>query len=158
MQILYPIPQPLLTDAAALWRAHFGVAGWPRRVRAGHGIVAVDGRGVLVGVIGLRDASGGFARSDAPLPQWLFRAAPATGDLVIDGLAVTDPRHGMGRALVAAARVLAARRGHPGLRAEVRDVNRSALAFYEAVGFRHQTSGPFGLPWWGQVHVLHLTA
>ncbi|WP_228461467.1 GNAT family N-acetyltransferase [Paracoccus liaowanqingii] len=156
MQILSPIPQPLLDPACALWRAHFGGAGWPRRVRAGHGMVGLDAAGRVAGVMGLRDGAGGFALGPPPLPGWLFRAAPATGDLVIDGLAVADPRQGTGRALVAAAGDLAARRGHPGLRAEVRARNRAALAFYAAMGFWAEGQGRYGLPWWGQVYLMRL--
>ncbi|MCG6112015.1 MAG: GNAT family N-acetyltransferase [Paracoccus sp.] len=158
MQILHPIPAPLLPAAAALWRAHFGRGGWPQRVHAGHGLVAVDAAGAVVGVMGLRDAAGGFADGGAGWPGWLFRAAPATGDLVIDGLAVCLPRQGVGRALVDHARHLAQGAARPGLRAEVRARNQGALAFYADIGFEAQAVGRYGLPWWGQVHVLRLAA
>lgn len=158
MQILHPIPAPLLPDAAALWRAHFGRGGWPRRVDAGHGLVALDAAGAVAGVMGLRDAAGGFAEADAGWRGLLFRAAPATGDLVIDGLAVRLPRRGVGAALVARARVLARDAARPGLRAEVRARNRDALAFYADQGFQPQAVGRYGLPWWGPVHVLRLAA
>ena len=80
-----------------------------------------------------------------------------TGDLVIDGLAVTDTRQGTGRALIEAGALVAARDGRPGLRAEVRARNRGALAFYDRVGFSDRGRGRYGLPWWGQVHLLHLS-
>ena len=158
MQILHPIPPTHLPAAAALWRAHFGHGGWPGRVSAAHGVVAVDGRGAVQGVMGLRDATGGFAQGAGRWPGWLFRAAPATADLVIDGLAVARRRGGTGRALVAAGGSIAEAVGRPGLRAEVRARNRDALAFYEAVGFAHEGRGRYGLPWWGQVHLLHRAA
>lgn len=157
MQILHPIPDSLLPAAAALWRAHFGRGRWPARVRAGHGVVAVDASGTVCGVMGLRDGAGGFAQGGAGLSGWLFRAAPPTGDLVIDGLAVTDTRQGTGRALIEAGALVAARDGRPGLRAEVRARNRGALAFYDRVGFSDRGRGRYGLPWWGQVHLLHLS-
>ncbi|WP_169308806.1 GNAT family N-acetyltransferase [Paracoccus gahaiensis] len=158
MQILSPIPQALSGQAAALWRGHFGAAGWPRRISAAHGLVAVDGRGRVAGVMGLRRAEGGFAQGLPPLPGWLFHPAPATRDLVIDGLAVADPRQGTGGALIAAACAIAARSGHPGLRAEVRARNAGALRFYAAMGFTQIGQGRYGLPWWGQVHLLRLPA
>ena len=52
---------------------------------------------------------------------------------------------------------LPARDGRPGLRAEVRARNRGALAFYDRVGFSERGQGRYGLPWWGQVHLLHLS-
>lgn len=70
MQILHPIPAPLLPAAAALWRAHFGRRGWPQRVHAGHGLVAVDAAGAVVGVMGLRDAAGGFS-DGGPVGEWI---------------------------------------------------------------------------------------
>lgn len=154
MQILHPIPDAALPQAAALWRAHFGLMGWPAGLRSGQGVVAIDRQGRLQGIMGLRDASGGLAARDLAAPGWLFRPAPATGDLVIDGLAVATPRQGIGRALVAEALRLAARRARPGLRAEVRQRNGGALAFYGSLGFAEEGRGRYGLPWWGQVHVL----
>ncbi|MBM3605214.1 MAG: GNAT family N-acetyltransferase [Alphaproteobacteria bacterium] len=158
MQILHPIPSAALPAAAALWRAHFGAFGWPAQVRPGQGVVALDaGHGVL-GVMGLRDSQGGLAASDLAAPPWLFRPAPATADLVIDGLAVRLPRRGIGRALVVEALRQAGLRQRPGLRAEVRARNRDALAFYDSLGFAEEARGQFGLPWWGQVRVLRLAA
>ncbi|CAM3355877.1 GNAT family N-acetyltransferase [Paracoccus nototheniae] len=155
-RILHPVPDLLLGQAAALWRAHFGGWFWPRRVDAAHGLVAVDAGGRVTGVMGLRDGVGGFGVGRPLWPGWLYRPAPPTADLVIDGLAVIAPRQGTGRALVAAARQAAARTGRPGLRAEVRARNRGALAFYKALGFVPEGCGRYGLPWWGQVHLLRL--
>ncbi|MGR3199263.1 MAG: GNAT family N-acetyltransferase [Paracoccus sp. (in: a-proteobacteria)] len=158
MQILHPIPDEALPRATALWRAHFGFLAWPRHLRPLHGIVAVGPSGQVLGVMGLRDASGGAPAGALPAPPWLFRPAPPTGDLVIDGLAVSDPGQGTGRALVAEALRRARLRRHPGLRAEVRARNCGALAFYGRLGFGEESRGRYGLPWWGQVHVLRLAA
>lgn len=154
MQILSPIPDAALPAATRLWWRHFGL---PRpcpvlRMRAGHGIAALDGSGNVLGVLGLRDAAGGFPASRLPLP--LFRAAPPTADLVIDGIAVRRMRRGTGRALVARALLEAEWRGHPGLRAEVRLRNCGALEFWRRLGFAEIARGRFGWPWTGQVVVL----
>jgi RimJ/RimL family protein N-acetyltransferase len=53
---------------------------------------------------------------------------------------------------------IADQRNFPGLRAEVRNTNPDALAFYDRLGFVSQGSGRYGLPWWGQVHVLRRDA
>ncbi|WP_265500164.1 GNAT family N-acetyltransferase [Paracoccus beibuensis] len=158
MQILHPIPDKALPSATALWRSHFGLLAWPRRLRPRHGMVAVGAAGQVLGVIGLRDAAGGAAAGALSAPGWLFRPAPPTGDLVIDGLAVAGRRRGTGRALVAEALRRARGARHPGLRAEVRARNRGALAFYRRLGFTEESRGRYGLPWWGQVHVLRLEA
>ena len=50
------------------------------------GLVALDGRDRVLGVMGLRDAQGGFWRQDGGWRDWLYRPAPPTGDLVIDEL------------------------------------------------------------------------
>uniref|UniRef100_UPI0012E019C5 GNAT family N-acetyltransferase n=1 Tax=Paracoccus sp. PAMC 22219 TaxID=1569209 RepID=UPI0012E019C5 len=93
---------------------------------------------------------GGSARGGAGVAGWLFRAAPPTGDLVIDGLAVTDPRQGTGRALIEAGALVAARDGRPGLRAEVRARNRGALAFYDRVGFPSAAKAAMACPGGGR--------
>lgn len=154
--VLHPIPEPLLGPAADLWRAHFGSSVWPRRVSAAHGLVALDATGAVTGVMGLRDGAGGFALGHPPTPGWLFRAAPPTADLVIDGLAVAGLRQGSGRALVAGAVRVALEAGRPGLRAEVRARNRVALAFYGALGFTPEGCGRYGLPWSGRIYLLRL--
>ena len=50
---------------------------------------------------------------------------------------------------------LAGQGGFAGLRAEVRSSNPGALDFYRALGFGLECRGRYGLPWWGQVYVLH---
>ncbi|WP_410218330.1 GNAT family N-acetyltransferase [Paracoccus sp. (in: a-proteobacteria)] len=152
-----PIPDGALEAAAGLWRAHFGICGWPARIRARHGMVAISG-GAVLGVIGLRDTEGGFPLRDLAAPRWLFRCAPETSDLVIDGLAVSRPRQGIATALVTSALGRAARQAHPGLRAEVRAQNPQALAFYRSLGFVEEGCGCYGLPWWGQIHILRRDA
>lgn len=153
-----PIPAHALEDAAALWWRHFGGWGGVGPCRAERGVVALDDAGRVLGVAGLRDAGGGFAPERGGLLRHLFRAAPATGDLVVDGIAVVQGRRGIGRALLAEADRQAVLRGRPGLRVEVRASNAPARAFYEATGFQEETRGRFGLPWWGQVLVLRRDA
>ncbi|WP_378941689.1 GNAT family N-acetyltransferase [Paracoccus sp. R86501] len=150
-RILGPIPADVLPDAAALWRDSFGGRGDCDPTR---GLVALDGQGRVTGVMGLRDGQGGFLRQGAGWRGWLYRPAPPTRDLVIDGIAVIDRRAGLGRALVHHALLLAGQRGFPGLRAEVRQSNPGALAFYRALGFHAECRGRYGMPWWGQVQVL----
>ncbi|WP_221035974.1 GNAT family N-acetyltransferase [Paracoccus siganidrum] len=153
MQILSPIPDAILPQAGRLWRRHFGGLGRVRGFRAANGAVALQG-GRVLGVIGFRDAGGGFATWRAGLAAILFRPAPPTGDLVIDGIVARLPRRGIGRALVARAEAEARARGRPGLRAEVAAGNRAALAFYRRLGFVEETRGRFGWPWTGTVLVL----
>ena len=154
-RILGPIPARVLPDAAALWRASFGGRGDCDPTR---GLAALDAQGRVAGVMGLRDGQGGFLLQEAGWRGWLYRPAPPTRDLVIDGIAVVDRRGGVGRALVQHALMLAGQRGFPGLRAEVRLSNPGALAFYRALGFQSEGRGRYGLPWWGQVEVLRRDA
>nr|WP_272874538.1 GNAT family N-acetyltransferase [Paracoccus shandongensis] len=123
-------------------------------IRACHGIAAIGPDGRLAGVAGFRDHEGGFLAETPVLARLLFRPAPATPDLVIDGLVVDRPRHGTGRALLEAAAGIACRSGRPGLRAEVALRNRPALAFYAAAGFAEIGRGRYGWPWSGPVAIL----
>lgn len=156
MQILSPIPVDALSVAAALWWHGIG-PGWPRgvpRVRASHGIVALRADGQVLGVAGLRDASGGFLLRMPLLARLAFRAAPGTADLVIDGIVVREPGRGIGRQLIARAEVAARRGGHPGLRVEVAASNRRARGFYRRLGFVESGRGRYGWPWSGEVLIL----
>ena len=157
MQITSPIPDRLLGDAARLWWAAFAppVSAGPPRVRPCHGIVAVGADGRLNGIAGLRDGQGGFLADTPWLARCLYRAAPPTADLVIDGIVVDGPGRGVGRALLDRAAAAAGQAGHPGLRAEVEIRNTRALAFYAAVGFAEIGRGSFGWPWSGPVALLH---
>lgn len=152
MPILTPIPDPWLVSAATLWCRHFAPRSDPGQARADQGLVALCDTGP-VGVMGLRDHRGGFvAQANARVPG--FRPAPATSDLVIDGIVITRPRQGVGRALIAVGLRVAIARERPGLRAEVRLANAAALAFYRDLGFVEVTRGRYGWPWTGQVVVL----
>lgn len=158
MQILTPVPDPLWPQAEALWRRHFAPPGGGQG-RPGHAIAALDASGALSGVMGLRDADGGFwqpaGRGIGPgLFRSLFRACPPTEDLVIDGIAAMRLRQGAGRALIEAAMAEAQRRGRPGLRAELRLANGAALAFYRSLGFCEVTRGRYGWPWGGTVLIM----
>ncbi|MFV0384177.1 GNAT family N-acetyltransferase [Paracoccus sp. (in: a-proteobacteria)] len=153
MQISDPIPAHILPEAAGLWCAAFADRRAARRARASHGIAAMRA-GRVAGVAGLRDETGGFLAEGRSVVGLLYRAAPPTADLVIDGIVVRDRRLGVGRALVEAAEQAARTRGRGGLRAEVRLKNRGALAFYRQLGFHEETRGRFGWPWSGVVVVL----
>lgn len=156
MQISSPIPDRHLGEAARLWWGAFAPLGGGRApaIRACHGIAAIGPDGRVAGVAGFRDHEGGFLADTPTLARLLFRAAPETPDLVIDGLVVDRPRRGTGRALLAAAAGIACRAGRPGLRAEVELRNRSAMLFYGATGFAEIGRGRFGWPWSGPVAIL----
>lgn len=153
MQIHAPIPDAALPAAAQLWCGAFGARHAAGRARASHGIAALRGDAVE-GVAGLRDEKGGFLAMARPVAGLLYRPAPPTSDLVIDGIVVRHPRRGTGRALIAAAEAEARARGRSGLRVEVRLRNRDALAFYRKLGFQEQARGRFGWPWTGLVAIM----
>ncbi len=151
--------------AALYWEA-FGrklapALGPPEKGRAfiaahldhGRGIVAlVDGR--VVGVAGYRlggrALTGGGARDVLSaygvlrgLPRLavlaLFERAPATGELVMDGIAVDAAYRGrgIGGLLLAETAALAADHGCRRVRLDVIDTNPRARALYERHGFTH---------------------
>jgi GNAT superfamily N-acetyltransferase len=156
VKIASPIPAGYLIPAAQLWWAAFAppLSPGPPLVRACHGIAAIDGAGRLGGVAGLRDAGGGFLAGLPLAARLLYRAAPATADLVIDGIVAARRGQGVGRALVENASHAARRSGHPGLRAEVEVRNHAGMAFYAALGFAEIGRGRFGWPWSGPVALL----
>lgn len=157
MQITSPIPQDYLTDAARMWWRSFGprrLRRRPPRVCAAHGVAAIDDQGTLIGVMGLRDADGGFLVSQPLSVRLLYRAAPPTADLVIDGIVARHRRAGTGRALLSQGIACARAAGRPGLRAEVIARNKPAIAFYRALGFTEIARGRYGWPWAGQVVVM----
>ncbi len=156
VQITTPIPDRHLAQAARLWGRAFvpGAGAMTPRIRPCHGIAAIGADGLLGGVAGFRDQDGGLL-ADLPLSaRLLFRSAPPTADLVIDGIVVACPRKGIGRALLQEAAALALGSGRPGLRAEVALRNRSAMAFYAAAGFVEIGRGRYGWPWSGPVAIL----
>lgn len=156
MLVATPIPDRHLHDAARLWVRAF--PPWPRlaplRIRACHAIAAIGTDGVVIGVAGFRDHDGGILHPAPMLAGLLYRPAPPTDDLVIDGIVAARPRQGIGRALLAAAADVARRSGRPALRAEVALRNRSAMAFYAAMGFAEADRGAYGWPWCGTVAIL----
>ena len=153
MKICVPVPDALLPEATALWRSSFARFSGRLRVRSQNAIVVTSHEGVE-GIVGLRDHQGGFLVISPSLTRFLFRSAPPTTDLVLDGIVVRRQRHGFGRALIAAAEEEARLRNRPGLRAEVRLRNEKALRFYRQLGFVEETRGRFGWPWSGRVVVL----
>lgn len=156
MQITTPIPDRHSAAAARLWWTRLAPLGGGRvpAIRACHGIAAIGADGRLAGVAGFRDGDGGFLAETPMLARLLFRPAPPTPDLVIDGIAVDGPRRGTGRALLEAAAAVARRGGRPGLRAEVELRNRPAMLFYRAAGFAEIGRGRYGWPWSGPVAIL----
>lgn len=156
MQIVTPIPDRHLDAAARLWGHHFlpPVLRAQPRLRACHGMAAIGGDGALQGVAGFRDHDGGVLADLPWIARHLFRPAPPTADLVIDGIAVASPRRGTGRALLDAMAPIARRAGRPGLRAEVEVGNGPAMAFHAALGFSQIGQGQFGWPWSGPVAIL----
>lgn len=153
MKICAPVPDAALPQAIQLWRSAFGSPGRAGRPCAENAIAAMRGE-VIEGIVGLRDHRGGFLAASPPLARLLFRPAPPTADLVLDGIVVRHPRRGCGRALIFAAEAEARRRHRHGLRAEVRLRNRDAMAFYRSLGFVEETRGRFGWPWSGMVAVM----
>lgn len=157
LRLSYPVPDAVSQQAAALWWHSFGP--WRGSTRSpemspSHAIVALDDEDAVWGVIGLRDAKGGFLLRIPLLARLVYRGGPPTADLLIDGIVVRKTRMGTGRSLVAAAAKLARDRGHPVLRAEVKSRNRTALAFYDSLGFKLVGCGRYGWPWSGQVLIL----
>lgn len=153
MQICAPVPDAVLPQALSLWRSAFGGRHGSMPARAENAIALMRGE-VIEGVVGLRDHRGGFLAETPPAMRLLFRAAPPTDDLVLDGIVVRKPRRGYGRALIAAAESEARRRRRNGLRAEVRLRDRRAVAFYRSLGFIEESRGRYGWPWSGKVAVM----
>lgn len=155
MQIRSPIPDEHLADAARLWWQSFGDRRrTPPAARPAHGIAAIDRQGRVAGVMGLRDDRGGFLEPRVSLMGLLYRPAPPTQDLVVDGIVASNPRQGTGRALMTAGLAHAQAAGRPGLRVEVQMKNRGAVAFYHSLGFVEVVRGSYGLPWTGPVLVM----
>ncbi|SIS80644.1 GNAT family N-acetyltransferase [Paracoccus saliphilus] len=153
MKICAPVPDAVLPQAVSLWRSAFGGREAAIPARAENAIAVMRGE-VIEGIVGLRDDRGGFLAVTPPLMRLLFRPAPPTADLVLDGIVVRQSRRGFGRALVAAAEAEARRRRRHGLRAEVRLRDRGAVAFYRSLGFVEETRGRYGWPWSGKVAVM----
>ncbi|RNF33615.1 GNAT family N-acetyltransferase [Paracoccus methylarcula] len=153
MKICAPVPDAALPQAVLLWRSAFGGGRGVMHARAENAIAAMRGE-VIEGIVGIRDDRGGFLAVTPPLMRLLFRAAPPTADLVLDGIVVRRSRRGVGRALVTAAEAEARRRHRHGLRAEVQLRNRSAVAFYRSLGFVEEARGRYGWPWSGMVAIM----
>lgn len=184
--ILHGVPPHLRNAAAVLYWRHFRaqILPLPTRSRQGvaliralmqpdHALVALSPAGRLVGIAGLRDARGGFLKSDIGgfVDVWgprhgrtyhlltaLCRPGGETADLVLDGLAIHPAwrRHGLARALVDAAGQHARARGHAALRAEVEAGNRDGLAAWQAMGFQPVARQRLGWPWRPPARVLRL--
>lgn len=178
------IPSRLHGAAARLYWRGFGAALQPlptgprqgaalvcAAMRPERALIALDARGGLVGLAGLRGAEGGFLEpagadfravfgpAGGALRRaliGLYRGGSPTDDLILDGVAVRPRWRGRGvaRALVAAAEAEARRRGHPALLAEVEARNRAALASWLALGFQPACRQHLGWPWHPRAHVL----
>lgn len=163
--------------AALYWRA-FGHQILPLPVSAARGqalllrclhpyrALTADVDGVLIGLIGLRDGTGGlFGPTPAQIQAiWpartgrllnaaaqLHRAGPASEELLVDGIVVAPEWRGrdVGGSLIRAAMAEAAARDFPGLRAEVAPGNRAGLALYQSLGFTQIGRARIGWPWSG---------
>lgn len=122
-----------------------------RRLRATHCLVAMGTDGAVMGCCGLRDARGGAVPLDRAIMRrvcgraafWcrialsVWPTGAATGDLVVDGLAVwpRTRRQGVGRHLLAAVLAEARLRGYAGVQVELAAGNHAALALYRGMGF-----------------------
>ncbi|MBK4216543.1 GNAT family N-acetyltransferase [Paracoccus caeni] len=161
MQIRSPIPEEHRDAAALLWWQSFGTGlrrRTPPEIRPAHGIAAIDRQGTLAGVMGLRDDQGGFLVARPSIIGLLYRPAPPTSDLVVDGIVSARPRQGAGRAMMTEGLDRARAAGRPGLRVEVQASNRTAIAFYASLGFVEIARGGYGWPWTGPVMVMRRAA
>jgi GNAT superfamily N-acetyltransferase len=159
IRIVSPIPPEHLAEASMLWWRGFGLRGIRRShrpVRAENGVIALDDQNCLRGVMGIRNGSGGFLRHPPRRARLFYRGAPATEDLVIDGILALECRKGIGAALLGESFARARQEGRPGIRVEVQARNRAALAFYLRQGFVEIIRGRFAWPWSGTVIVLRL--
>lgn len=127
-----------------------------------HALIARDGGGGVIGLIGLRDGNGALVSARmadlrkvyAPLGA-LWRGAALGllskdsdgGRLLIDGLAVAPGRQGqgIGSRLIEAASILSRERGYHALRLDVAEHNHRARALYERRGFAVERELPMGL-------------
>lgn len=169
------LPEAERAAAAALyWQAFgpkLGLVLGPRRralgflrqvIRADHVIVALDGRGRLVGMAGFRTAEGSFAGGTPAelrghygrlgaawrLPlMWALAQDDEDGRFHLDGICVAEAARGqgIGTALLAAICDEARGRGHAAVRLEVVDTNPRARALYERLGFTVERETPIGL-------------
>lgn len=151
-------PDEDLAAAALWWRgmgrevfgplpARYGIEWARESLCADAALVARDRAGRLVGLAGLRGRSGGLLGAFsgrrgvisrvAGLRLWLWRAGPATADLILDGLVVHPRarRQGIARLLIRAALKEATKHGHPGLQVEVMASNHAARVLYAGEGF-----------------------
>lgn len=177
------VPPQALDQAAHLYWQNFGRQIMPLPVRRHRGeafvanalrlsnvLVALNAQGRVLGMAGLRDASGGmldhcstrFVAAWGPMGRplhWAFgfyRAGGDTSDLIIDGIAVLRQFRGQGlaRALIEAAAEHAHLRGYPGLCAEVQRGNHPATALYLSSGFQLSGESRIGWPWSGRAQIM----
>jgi ribosomal protein S18 acetylase RimI-like enzyme len=167
MILVIPLPEAFRADAAALYLTAFGgkigpVLGCGTRARAfladsinpAQALAAVsrDGRSLL-GVAGMRDASGAFMGGGLAelsrhygmlgglargLALSVLERDAAPGILQMDGICVAEDARGqgVGSALLRAMAAEARSRGAAELRLEVVDTNPRAAALYARNGFR----------------------
>jgi ribosomal protein S18 acetylase RimI-like enzyme len=165
MQILVGLPDELRPAAARLYWQAFGpklgrVLGPETRALAFlelamspvHALVAVDGRGELLGLIGFKTPDGAFADGSFRMLRqvygtwgglWRSLALGLLGREVdnarflIDGLCVAPAARGqgVGSRLLAEVSALARARAYGEVRLDVVDSNRRARALYERLGF-----------------------
>lgn len=123
-----------------------------RVIRADHCIIALDGYGDLLGLVGFKTHQASFAggtwgdlqaiygRMGGLWRGMVLRALSREVDndrFLLDGICVTGPARGqgVGTALLAAVCAEAVARGYPSVRLDVVDTNLRARKLYEREGF-----------------------
>ena len=166
LNIQVGLPEHLRRDAARLYLEAFGaklgrLLGTGERaaafladaLRPPQSIVALNGRGDLVGVLGFHNENGGFVGGDyallqrrygAPGAAWrylalsLFERAPLPGEMLLDGVVVAPGARGagVGGLLLSAAAAEARAQRFGAIRLDVVFENHGARRLYERHGFR----------------------
>lgn len=183
-RIVHGLPAPLQAAAARLYWQAFGRQILPlplprgemllrHAMRPARALAALDPCGGLIGLAGLRDASGGFieASPDAfgvafgamggvlrALVDTLYRPGPESPDMVLDGIVIRPDRRrqGVGRALILCAARHAAAQGYPGLRVELDAGNDKAAELYRGLGFQPVAQLRIGWPWSPRAAIMRL--
>ncbi|TXH95078.1 MAG: GNAT family N-acetyltransferase [Pseudorhodobacter sp.] len=169
------LPETLRAEAAArYWQAFGGKLGrvmgpdaraliyLTRVILADQAIVALDGRGQLLGLAGFKTPQGSFAGGTARdlravygvaglcwrLPLLSLLGSEVDNDrFLLDGICVTPAARGrgVGTALMAAIEDEGRARGYAHVRLDVIDTNWRAKALYERLGYRTVKTDNIGL-------------
>ena len=172
------LPGSLRDDAARLyWQAFGGKLGrvlGPERLalallgrvmRTDHVIVALDGGGALLGLVGFKSPNGAFAGGDLADLRcvygsfgamwragllWFLERDVDNDRFLMDGICVTDAARGqgVGTALLKAVCDEGRARGYKAVRLDVIDRNHRARALYERQGFTPVKTSRLGVLRW----------